>query len=121
MSYLTEGLDCYVAGLHKAAAVMVGGAAESLILDLRDLLIRKLTTLQKSIPRGMEDWKIRTVSEALQHFFQMHAPKFKRELREPFEAYWSGFAQQIRATRDEACHPASVDPVSPDTLSTPRC
>jgi hypothetical protein len=116
MSYLTEGLDCYVAGLHKAAAVMVGGAAESLILDLRDLLIRKLAPLQKSIPKGMEDWKIRTVSEALQHFFQMHAPKFRRELREPFEAYWSGFAQQIRATRNEAGHPASVDPVSPDTV-----
>ncbi len=53
---------------------MVGGAAENLILNLRDLLIRKLTTLQKSIPKGLEDWKIRTVSEALQHFFQMHAP-----------------------------------------------
>ena len=116
MSYLIEGLDCYVAGLHKAAAVMVGGAAESLILDLRDLLIRKLTTLRKSIPKGMEDWKIRTVSEALQHFFQVHAPKFKRQLREPFEVYWSGFAQQIRATRNEAGHPASVDAVSPDTV-----
>jgi hypothetical protein len=116
MSYLTEGLDCYVAGLHKAAAVMIGGAAESLILNLRDLLIRRLTTLQKSIPKGMEVWKIKTVSEALQHFFKMHAPKFKRELREPFEAYWSAFAQQIRATRNEAGHPASVDPVSADTV-----
>jgi hypothetical protein len=46
----------------------------------------------------------------------MHAAKFKRELREPFEAYWSGFAQQIRATRNEAGHPASVDPVFPDTV-----
>jgi hypothetical protein len=27
MSCLTEGLDCYVARLFKAAAVMVGGAA----------------------------------------------------------------------------------------------
>jgi hypothetical protein len=77
MSYLTKGSDCYVAGLHKVAAVMVGGAAEKLILNLRDLLMRKLTTLQTSIPKGLEDWKIRTVSEALRHFFQMHAPKFK--------------------------------------------
>src|SRR5436190_529132 len=28
MSYLTEALECYVAGLYKASAVMVGGSAE---------------------------------------------------------------------------------------------
>lgn len=35
-SYVTEGLECYVAGLFKASAVMVGAAAESLILGLRE-------------------------------------------------------------------------------------
>lgn len=116
LSYLTEGLECYVAGLFKAAAVMVGGAAESVILELRNLTVQKLTALKQPVPKAMEDWRIRTVSEALAKFFEGHAPKFPRELREPFEAYWSAFAQQIRATRNDAGHPVSVDPVTPDTV-----
>jgi hypothetical protein len=37
---------------------------------------------------------------------------FPKELREEFEAYWLAFAQQIRATRNDAGHPSSVDPVT---------
>ena len=33
-------------------------------------------------------------------------------MREEFEAYWLAFAQQIRATRNDAGHPSSVDPVT---------
>lgn len=116
MSYLTEGLECYVAGLFKAAAVMVGGAAESVILDLRNVTVQKLTLLRKPVPRDLEDWRIKTVSDALRSFFEGHAAQFIRELREPFEAYWSAFAQQIRTTRNDAGHPMSVDPVTPDTV-----
>jgi hypothetical protein len=116
MSYLTEGLECYVAGLFKAAAVMIGAAAESVILDLRNATVKKLASLNKPIPRSLEDWKIKTVSDALRASFESHAAKFKRELREAFEAYWSAFAQQIRTTRNEAGHPVSVDPVTPDTV-----
>jgi len=50
LSYLTEALECYVAGLFKAAAVMVGGAAESLILHLRDVTSQKLTSLGQPPP-----------------------------------------------------------------------
>lgn len=116
MSYLTEGLECYVAGLFKAAAVMIGTAAESVILDLRNATAQKLVLLKKPIPKNMEGWRIRTVSDALRSFFEAHAMQFKRELREPFEAYWSAFAQQIRATRNDAGHPTSIDPVTPDTV-----
>ena len=34
-SYIEEAVNCYVAGMYKASAVMVGAAAESLILDVR--------------------------------------------------------------------------------------
>jgi len=116
MSYLTEGLECYVAGFFKAAAVMVGVAAESVILDLRDATVEKLTSLGICIPTGMEDWKIKTVPDALRSFFDGHSASFERELREPFEAYWSAFAHQIRTARNDAGHPASVDPVTPDAV-----
>jgi hypothetical protein len=115
-SYLTEGLDCYVAGLFKAAAVMVGAAAESVILELRDVAVQKLTALAQPIPKPMQDWRIKTASDGLKAFFEAHRAQFRRELREPFEAYWSAFAQQIRAARNDAGHPTNVDPVSPDTV-----
>src|SRR5690349_1234629 len=31
-SYLTESVNCFIADLHKSAAVMIGGAAESLCM-----------------------------------------------------------------------------------------
>jgi hypothetical protein len=68
MSYLAEALECYVAGLYKSAAVMIGSAAESVILDLRNLTVQRLTSLGKSIPKDMRDWKIKTVSDALRVF-----------------------------------------------------
>lgn len=116
MSYLEEGLECYVAGLFRASAVLVGAAAESIILDLRDATVQKLTALKKPMPRGMDDWRIKTVSDALRTFFALQVDRFSRELKEPFEAYWSAFAQQIRAARNDAGHPASVKPVTPDTV-----
>lgn len=116
MAYLEEGLECYVAGRIKAAAVMVGAAAEGVILELRNVTIQKLKSLKKPVPKGLEDWRIKTVSDGLRTFFEAHAGQFKREVREPFEAYWSAFAQQIRATRNDAGHPTSVEPVTPDTV-----
>jgi hypothetical protein len=116
MSYLTEGLDCYVAGLFKAAAVMVGGAAESVILDLRDVAVQRLTALGKPVPKPMEDWRIKTVSDALRVFIDGHKALLKHDLRDPFEAYWSAFALQIRTVRNEAGHPTTVAPVTPETV-----
>jgi hypothetical protein len=116
MSYLREGLDCYVDGLFKAAAVMIGCATESLILSLRDATVQKLMTVGKPVPPKLNDWKTKTVSDSLKTFLDTQSKKFSHELRESFEAYWSAFAQQIRAARNDAGHPANVDPVTPDTV-----
>ena len=115
-SYLRESLDCYVDGRFKASAVMVGCAAKSVILTLRDSTVTKLQTLNKPVPKPMEDWRIKVISDSLYDFFHGHAKSFSRELKEPFEAYWSAFAQQIRAVRNEVGHPSSIDPVTPDTV-----
>jgi len=116
MSYLTEALDCYVDGMFKAAAVMIGCAAESIILGLRDVTVKKLADAGKVVPRSMNGWRVKTVSDSLKSFFDTQPKIFNHELRESFEAYWSAFAQQIRAVRNEAGHPVSVDPVTPDTV-----
>jgi hypothetical protein len=115
-SYLIEGLDCYVAGLFKAAAVMIGGAAESLIIDLRDATVAKLNSLGKPVPKQMQDWKVKTVTDALRDFLDQRKAQLGPDLKEPFEAYWSAFTLQIRAVRNDAGHPTSIDPVTPDTV-----
>jgi hypothetical protein len=116
MSYLQEALECYVAGLYKAAAVMVGAASESIILDLRNLTVKKLASLAKPIPKGLQDWRMKSVSDSLRAFCDEHKSQMKRELRESFEAYWAALAQQIRTVRNDAGHPTSVDPVTSDTV-----
>lgn len=115
-SYLSEGLDCYVAGLFKAAAVMTGAAAERIILGVRDAVVQKLTSLSRTVPTQLNDWRIRVVSDAFDRFLEGYKTQFRRELREEFDAYWSAFTQQIRATRNDAGHPESIEPVTPDTV-----
>lgn len=114
-SYLSEGLDCYVGGHHKAAAVMVGAAAESLVLELRDNLSQRLGTLGQNVPAKLGDWRIKTVLDELQQIVEGKKATLQHDLREEFCAYWPAFTQQIRAVRNEAGHPSSVDPVSPES------
>jgi len=113
-SYLKEGLECFVNDLHKAAAVMIGCAAESLILELRDAVLQKFQTLKQAAPKNLHDWKVKTILDQLQRFLDGKKGQFPRDLREEYEAYWSAFAQQIRAVKNDAGHPKSVDPVTPD-------
>jgi len=115
-SYLVEGLECYVAGLHKAAAVMIGGAAESVILELRDITVEKLTAAGRKPPSELDAWKIKTVTDGLKTFFDGLRQQLNRELRESLDAYWSAFPQQIRVVRNDAGHPTGVDPVTPDVV-----
>jgi hypothetical protein len=115
-SYLLEGLECYVNDLVKSAAVMIGAASESIVLDLRDVLVKRLTKLGLSIPPKLQDWRVKTVLDELHTFLDLQKGKMPRDLREEFDAYWSAFAQQIRAVRNDAGHPTSVDPVSEDTV-----
>lgn len=115
-SYLEEGLECFVASFYKASAVMVGASTESLILEMRDCIVQKLTNLDRAIPKELKDWKFKTVIDGTQKFFETHKLTFPQPLRDEFEAYWAAFPQQIRAVRNEAGHPTSVDPVTPDTV-----
>ena len=104
------------AGLFKAAAVMTGAAAESVIVELRDTTAAKLGALSKPAPKPMQDWRIKTVTDALRDFFEQRKGQLAPELKEPFEAYWHAFTLQIRAVRNDAGHPASIDPVTADTV-----
>lgn len=95
---------------------MVGASAESLILELRDVLRSKLNSLSRKLPKDLDDWRIKRVLDAVHAFFSTTKDILQSEIREEFEAYWAAFAQQIRAVRNDVGHPSSVDPVTPDTV-----
>jgi hypothetical protein len=115
-SYLEEGVRCYVGALYKASAVMVGAADESVILELRSSAETRLKTLGRPVPKGLKDWRVKVILDALSSIFDIHKGSFPKVLRDEYDGYWSAFTQQIRATRNEAGHPSSIDPISPQTI-----
>jgi hypothetical protein len=116
MSYLTEALDCYVAGLHKAGAVLLGGAVERLAADVRDAVAQRAQRLNEKVPEALNDWRIKRVLDALKAFFDQQKQQFAGELRERYEAYWPAFTQQIRAIRNDVGHPSSIEPITADAV-----
>jgi len=114
-SYLREALDCYAGGYHKASAVMLGSAVESLVLELRDNLSQRMGLLGHEVPKKLGNWRIKTVLDEFQQIVDGKKSSLQHDLREEFYAYWPAFTQQIRAVRNEAGHPSSVDPVSQES------
>lgn len=115
-SYLREALACFVHDLPKAAAVMVGGASESMALELRDAITGRLQSLKRAPPKGIDDWRFKITLDSMYSFFDQNAGQMSRELRDSFKSYWPAFLQQIRSARNDAGHPSSVDPVTFDTV-----
>ncbi|EMK3513729.1 hypothetical protein V8095_001345, partial [Vibrio parahaemolyticus] len=68
------------------------------------------------LPKGIDDWRIKTITNALRSFFEQKKRAFKNNLKEEYEAYWPAFTQQIRAVRNNAGHPTDISPISADTV-----
>lgn len=115
-SYLVEALHTYNAACHKATAVLIGGAAESIVLDLRDAFVNRMNSTGVSVPRQLQDWKVKTVLDALKALIDAHEQDIPKNLFASYQAYWNAFTQQIRTARNDAGHPTSIDPVSPETV-----
>lgn len=115
-SYLREALAAFNAGLVKAAAVMVGGAAEHLVLSLRDAVSLSIRTLNHEEPAGLDDWRIKPVLNALEGYFDRERKNLPRQLYDRFRSYWPAFTQQIRAVRNDAGHPTTVEPIDHPTV-----
>lgn len=117
MSYAEEALMTYNHGCNKATAVLVGCAAESMLLQVRDALCQKLTRDGTSpIPRDLKDWRPKKVLGAVKTQLEKYKTDMPSALNEAVEAHWSGLTHQIRVARNDAGHPKSVDPVTPDTV-----
>lgn len=93
---------------------MVGGAAESIILELRDILVARIGALGRTPSKDLQDWRIKRVPDALKK--ELDTQKNSMPGKEAYEAYWPAFTQQIRAARNDVGHPSSIDPVTPETV-----
>jgi len=115
-SYLNEAIRVYNADCYKASAVMIGAATESIILEIRDSIVTELNNSGQSVPSNLRDWRIKRVLDAIKNILNAQINNMPNSLRDSFSSYWSAFTQQIRAARNEAGHPSSIEPISLDTV-----
>jgi hypothetical protein len=113
---VVEAVECFTAGLHKATAVMVGGAAESMALELRDATLARAQAVSIPTPKDLNNWKLKTVLDALYAFLNARSAQMPKALREDLQGFWPSLSHQIRVVRNDAGHPKSVDPVSPEAV-----
>lgn len=116
LSYLREAVRCYVEDLPKAAAVMVGAAAECLTLEIRDSLAVAMESAGQKPPGQLADWRAKVVLDAICDSLEPRVKRMPRELRDEYSAYWPAYTQQIRAVRNDAGHPTSIDPISLESV-----
>jgi hypothetical protein len=115
-SYIREALDTFNSNCFKATAVLVGAAAESVVLEVRDTVAATLKAQGSTVPKDLADWKIKRVLDALQREFEGRSPRMPVPLADAVRSNWPSFAYQIRAARNDVGHPVSVDPVTPENV-----
>jgi hypothetical protein len=115
-SYIVEGLRTFNSGCFKAAAVMVGAAAESIVLDIRDVLVKKLQTAKALVPKSLTDWRLKPILEGIEEVIIAKKANVPKALFERFEANWPAFTHQIRTARNDAGHPINMDPVTAEQV-----
>jgi len=116
MSYVEEALHTYNSGCFKAAAIMVGAAAELMALHLRDTLVSNIEKQGGSVRKELRDWRIKVILDGVRQEIESGLGNMPRELRDAYEANWLPFTHQVRTGRNEAGHPQSIEPVTEESV-----
>jgi hypothetical protein len=110
IEYLTESLQCFIHGLNRAAAVMLGGASEKAVL----LLIESYTNSISDIPTRQrfesEVQKTQSIFRKYEFFdkqFSGIKNRMPKMLAENVDSLLRGVFDLIRNSRNDAGHPAS--------------
>lgn len=115
-SYINEAVETYNQNCFKASAVMVGAASESLVLELKDILISKHDGLGIKKPKDLVDWRLKKVLLSIENILSQKKTLMPTNLYDSFQAYWPSFTHQIRTGRNESGHPSSIEPVTPENV-----
>jgi hypothetical protein len=122
--YLTEGLQCYLRGLNRAAAVMLGGASEQAILLLIESYVSSMGDIaaRERIKSEIEDARTIFTKYAL---FERHFSPIKRqmpdELKNNVDSQLRGVFDLIRGSRNDAGHPAGGIQIGRDAIYSHLC
>jgi hypothetical protein len=130
VEYLTESLQCYIHGLNRSAAVMLGGASEQTILLM-------IESYGSSISDANAKQKFESAFEKAQSIFKKYElferhfggvkQRMPRELTDNVDSLLRGVFDMIRSSRNDAGHPAIGSSVNRDAvyshlrLFTPYC
>lgn len=115
-SYIREAVATYNNSCFKATAVMVGTAAEAIVLEVRDELVARMQGGGKRPSDKLRDWKIASVSEAVRRELEPRRKSMTDSVADGLAAYWPAFLYQIRQIRNDAGHPNRMDPVTEESV-----
>jgi hypothetical protein len=116
LSYIEEALRTYNSDCIKASSVMVGAAAERLVLNIQASLLSRMNSIGTKIPNNLKDWRVKRILSAIEVIIKERKKNIPQSLFESFEAYWPAFTHQIRTVRNESGHPVSIQPVTTDRV-----
>lgn len=116
-SYIEEAVLVYSSGCYKSVAVMVGCATERLVLIVRNELVDGFTRQSNPVPGNLTDWRYKTVRDAITAELDANRPHMTpQRLKEAYSAFWMPLTEQLRLYRNDAGHPQSITPVTPETV-----
>jgi hypothetical protein len=130
VEYLTESLQCYIHGLYRSAAVMLGGASEQAVLLLIESYTESVADSNAKRAFQVSTGKTQSIYRKYELFEQRFSglkQQMPRELTDNVDSQLRGVFDLIRASRNDAGHPAMVTPVNRDAvyshlrLFTPYC
>jgi len=118
-SYLEEGLDCLRRQCHKAAAVMLGGASEAVMLALISAFhdaLQNPNQRQQFERHAIKEWQIKKRVDYFRGRLAALPPQFlPHALREDLDIKLDGIFALLRAARNDAGHP-NLNPSTRETV-----
>jgi hypothetical protein len=108
--YLTEALQCYIHGLNRAAAVMLGGASEQAVLVLIERFGQAIRDDSEKTRFVAEIEKASSIFRKFAIFENRLNPlrsRIPRNLTDNLDSLLRGIFDLIRSSRNDAGHPAS--------------
>lgn len=115
-AYLGEALHSYNSDCLRSAAVMVGCAAETLLIDLRNAIEVRLNALGRACPATLADWRAKRVLDGVRTVLDPQLTAMPNDLREAVDAYWPAFAHMLRTARNDAGHPSDLTAITEERV-----
>ncbi len=109
-SYVEEALKTYATGCNRAAVVLIGCAAESLLREMRDQIVSKYVSAGKPQPSDIKTsvWMAKAIATGVEKILDDAKLQMPKELGDDYNGRWASLYDVIRKARNDAGHPNAV-------------